>query len=158
VEGFVTAGVINYVRGVRPELLESVVHARPLDAGLSLKKVLISLAVFAIITGGSLSWFASTRPDGLEWSIEKVFGKPELPEQEHGIANTLKGIQEKTAFLPDYNFKQEKKEGEKKPEEPAAWPNIEAGTSAAGVLGAFMVLGISLLIGSGIRSIRRRHS
>ncbi len=158
VEGFVTAGVINYVRGVRPELLESVVHARPLDAGLSLKKVLISLAVFAIITGGSLSWFASTRPDGLEWSIEKVFGKPELPEQERGIASTLKEIQEKTAFLPDYNFKQEKKEGAKKPEEPAAWPSIEAGTSAAGVLGAFMVLGVSLLIGFGIRSIRRRPS
>lgn len=158
VEGFVTAGVINYVRGVRPELLASVVHARPLDAGLSLKKVLISLAVAAVITGGALSWFASTRPDGLEWSIGKVFGKAELPEQEQGIAGALKGVQEKTAVLPDYTFKQNKHEGEGKPEEPAAWPNVEAGTSAAGVLGAVMVLALSLLIGAGIRSTRRRHS
>ena len=59
----------------------------------------------AVITGGALSWFASTHPDGLEWSIEKVTGKGELPEAEHGIAPVLKGIQEKTAFLPDYGFK-----------------------------------------------------
>jgi len=55
--------------------------------------------------GGALSWFASTHPDGLEWSIEKVTGKGELQEAEHGIARVLKGIQEKMAFLPDYGFK-----------------------------------------------------
>jgi len=158
VEGFVTAGVINYVRSARPELLDSIVNARPLEAGISLKKVLISLSVLAVITGGALSWFASTHPDGLEWSIEKTFGKPELPEKEHGIAGTLKGVQEKTAFLPDYNFRQEKKEGEKKAEEPAAWPGIEAGTSISGIVGAFMVLVFSLLIGVAIRWMRRRRS
>ncbi len=158
VEGFVTAGVINYVRSVRPELLDSIVNARPLDTGVSVKKILIAFSVLAIITGGALSWFASTHPDGLEWSIEKVFGKPELPHQEHGIAGALKGVQEKTAFLPDYNFKKEKKEGEPNAEEPAAWPGIEAGTSLSGILGAFMVLALSLVIGVGIKSMRRRHS
>jgi cobalt/nickel transport system permease protein len=157
VEGFVTAGVINYVRTVRPELLDSIVNARPLETGVSLKKVLVSFVVLAIVTGGALSWFASNHPDGLEWSIEKVFGKPELPEQEHGIAGTLKGVQEKTAVLPDYNFKQDKKEGEKKTEEPAAWPNIETGTSLSGILGAFMVLVFSLVIGFGIKAIRGRQ-
>jgi cobalt/nickel transport system permease protein len=158
VEGFVTAGVINYVRTVRPELLDSIVNVRPLDAGVSLKNVLISLTILAVITGGALSWFASTRPDGLEWSIEKVFGKPELPEQEHGIAGALKGVQEKTAFLPDYNFKKDKQEGEPKAEEPASWPGIEAGTSLSGILGALMVLALSLVIGVAIKSMRRRHS
>jgi cobalt/nickel transport system permease protein len=158
VEGFVTAGVINYVRGVRPELLDSVVNSRPLGAAVSLRKLLISLAVLAVITGGALSWFASTHPDGLEWSIEKVFGKPDLPEQEHGIAGTLKGVQEKTAILPDYKFKHEKTEGDKREEGPAVWPSIEAGTSVAGILGAFMVLGLSLLIGFGIKTIKRRRS
>lgn len=158
VEGFITAGVISYVRSVRPELLDSIVTARPLDAGLSMKKILVSIAILALVTGGALSWFASTHPDGLEWSIEKIYGKPELPEQEHGIVAFLKGIQEKTAFLPDYNFKQEKKESEIKSDTPAAWPNIEAGTSTAGVLGAMMVLGLVLAIGVGIRSIRHRHS
>ncbi len=158
VEGFVTAVVINYIRSARPEILESVVNARPLDAGVSMKKVLIALSLLAIVTGGALSWFASTNPDGLEWSIEKVFGKPELPEQEHGIAPTLKGIQETTAFLPDYNFKKEKKEGEKKDEEPAAWPSVESGTSLSGILGVFIVFGFSLVIGFGIKLIRRRQA
>jgi hypothetical protein len=54
------------------------------------------------------------RHSGSKIKTEKVFGKPELPEQEHGIAPTLKGIQETTAFLPDYNFKKEKKDGGEK--------------------------------------------
>jgi cobalt/nickel transport system permease protein len=158
VEGFVTAGVVNYVRSVRPEILESVVNSRPLAAGVSVKKVLVAFLVLAVVTGGALSWFASTHPDGLEWSIKKVFGKPELPEHEHGIAGTLKGVQEKTAFLPDYNFKPVSPEAAKKEKEPAPWPSVEAGTSVAGVLGAMMVLGLVLVIGVGIRAIRRRHS
>ena len=86
IEGFVTAGVINYVRSARPELLESIAASRSLGAEISLRKVMITFVVLAVITGGALSWFASTHPDGLEWSIEKVTGKGELPEQEHGIA------------------------------------------------------------------------
>jgi cobalt/nickel transport system permease protein len=158
VEGFVTAGVINYVRSARPEILESVVNARPVDAGVSMKRVLAALSLLAVVTGGALSWFASTNPDGLEWSIEKVFGEPELPEQEHGIAGTLKGVQEKTAFMPDYNFKKEKQEEEKKTEEPASWPSIEGGTSVAGIVGGLLVLGLSLFVGFGIKTIRKRHA
>ena len=82
VEGFVTAGVINFVRAARPEILESASLTRPLSAEVSIKKVLVVLLVAALLTGGVLSWFASAKPDGLEWSIEKVFGRPELPEAE----------------------------------------------------------------------------
>ena len=39
------------------------------------------MAVLAVVTGGAFSWFASTHPDGLEWSIEKIYGKPEVPER-----------------------------------------------------------------------------
>ena len=105
VEGFVTAGVINFVKAARPEILDSVSSTRPLSAEISIRKVFAGLLVAALLTGGMLSWFASANPDGLEWSIEKVFGKPELPEQESGIAPALKKIQEKTAFLPDYSFR-----------------------------------------------------
>jgi len=155
IEGFVTAGIINYVLSARPELLESIAASRPLDAAISLKKVMITFAVLAVITGGVLSWFASTHPDGLEWSIEKVTGQGELPEQEHGIASVLKGIQEKTAFLPNYGFKPAGNEP-KKEEAALAWPGIEAGTSAAGIIGAAIVLGFILLIGMGIRTFRGR--
>ncbi|MBU1206782.1 MAG: energy-coupling factor ABC transporter permease [Proteobacteria bacterium] len=157
VEGFVTAGVINYVRNARPEILESITASRPLGAEISVRKVMITFVVLAVVTGGALSWFASTHPDGLEWSIEKVTGTSELPTQEHGIAPVLKGIQEKTAFLPDYNFSPASTE-EKKKEESASWPVIEAGTSVAGIVGSAIVLGMVMLIGLVIRSFKRRHT
>lgn len=157
VEGIVTAGVISYVRTVRPELLESIPASRPLAAGISLKNVLVTFVILAAITGGALSWFASTFPDGLEWSIEKVYGKAELPEQEHGITAVLKGFQEKTAFLPDYTFK--KSENEAKQEEAApSWPGVDTGTSLSGILGAVIVLGVIMIIGVSIRAIRRNKS
>ena len=157
VEGFVTAGVISYVQSVRPEILENMAVSRPLPPKFSLKKVTVTFIVLAVIIGGALSWFSSTHPDGLEWSIEKVTGKGELPEQEHGVAAALRGFQEKTAFLPDYNFKPAGN-GAKKEEAGPVWPGIDAGTSAAGIIGAAIVLGMILLIGLGIRSLRRRES
>ena len=153
VEGFVTAGVINFVRSARPELLEGMAGSRSPAASIPLRKVLALFVVMAAVTGGALSWFASTHPDGLEWSIERVTGKGELSAAKQGIAPILKGIQEKTAFLPDYGFRssaEEPKAGEAVP----AWPGIDAGTSAAGVIGAAIVGGLILLIGAGIRSFR----
>ncbi len=155
VEGFVTAGIITYVQKARPEILQSSEASHPLGAGISVKYVLVVFAILAVITGGALSWFASTHPDGLEWSIEKVTGKGELAGQEQGIAPVLKGIQEKTAFLPDYNFKPGVKDEPKEGEAPV-WPGIEAGTSVAGIVGGGIVLGLVLLIGFGIRFFKRR--
>jgi len=157
IEGFVTAGIIHYVRSARPELLESMAASRPLGVSISLRKVMATFVALAVITGAALSWFASTHPDGLEWSIEKITGKGELPEQDHGIAPVLRGIQERTAFLPDYGFKPAGNEPKKENAAPA-WPGIEAGTSAAGIIGAAIVLGLILLIGAGIRSFRGRNA
>ena len=154
IEGFITAGVINTVQNARPEILESMAASRPIGAEISLKVVVVTFAMLAVITGGAFSWFASTHPDGLEWSIEKITGKGELPEQEQGIAPVLKTIQGKTAFLPDYNFKTADSEA-KKEETAPAWPGIDAGTSTAGIIGAAIVLGMIMLIGMGIRSFRR---
>jgi cobalt/nickel transport system permease protein len=157
VEGFVTAGIISFVRNARPEILESVPAAWPLGSHISVRKILVAFAVLAAITGGVLSWFASTHPDGLEWSIAKLTGKGELATQEYGIAPVLKGIQQKTAFFPDYNFRPSSTE-EKKKEESTPWPGIEAGTSVAGIVGAAIVLGIVMLIALGIRSFRGRQT
>jgi cobalt/nickel transport system permease protein len=154
VEGFITAGVINYVRSTRPEILESIAVSRPLHPAVPMKKILLTFVILSFITGGALSWFASTHPDGLEWSIEKVTGKSKLVEQEQGIAPALKNIQEKTAVLPDYTFKPD---ATKQNEAPVR-PGIEAGRSVAGIVGAILVLGIILLVGMGIRTVRRRHT
>jgi cobalt/nickel transport system permease protein len=157
VEGFVTAGVISYVAGARPELLEGMAASRPPGAAVSLRKIVATFTLLAVVTGGALSWFASTHPDGLEWAIERVTGTGELREADHGIAPVLKEIQESTAFLPGYGFKPSASAPKKEAAAPAR-RGIEAGTSVAGIVGAAIVFGFVLLIGAGIRTFRRRNT
>lgn len=153
VEGLITAGIINYVRSARPEILRRVYEPGPHASGMSMKRLLITLGAAALITGGALSWFASTHPDGLEWSIERVLEKPYTAEPGDGIIPVLEKIQDNTAVLPDYDFRsdgeEEKNAGDRQ------WPAMDKGTSVSGVLGSLMVLGIVLLVGFGIRSARR---
>ena len=58
VEGFITAGVINYVRAARPELLESIVQSRPLSSEIKVKNIVLAILFIATVTGGLVSWFA----------------------------------------------------------------------------------------------------
>ena len=156
VEGLVTAGVIVYVRGARPELIESITASKPLGPGIPLKKIMVTFGVLAILTGGVLSWFASTHPDGLEWAIENATGGDPLPEATDGVAALLRGIQGKTAFLPDYNIRP----SETAPgagEEAASWPGVDPGTSTAGIVGGAVVLGLVGLVGATIRLARKRE-
>ncbi|MEW6601572.1 MAG: energy-coupling factor ABC transporter permease [Nitrospirota bacterium] len=158
VEGFVTAGVINFVKTARPEILESVSASKDLSPRYSLRNVLAVFLVLAVLTGGALSWFASSNPDGLEWSIEKVFGKPELPEAEHGISLLLSKVQNRTAFLPDYDFKNKNEAPADAESGGEWWPNIGEGTSVSGILGSAMVLGMIILLGMGIKVFRTRKA
>ena len=127
VEGLITAAVLCFVYDARPELLwgtdESTQRQK---ARFSLKKTVAILAVLTVWIGGGLSLFASANPDGLEWSMEKVAGTTELDAK--GTAyKTAAEIQEHTALLPDYAFK-----------------NSEsmAGTSFSGVAGAAVVVAV----------------
>ena len=54
--------------GRSPRLLARSAARQPLR-GLRLRPVVVGLAVAALVAGAGLSWFASTPPDGLEWSI-----------------------------------------------------------------------------------------
>ncbi len=156
VEGFVTAGVINFIRAARPEILEIVSADRPIAANLPIRKVVAGLLIAAVATGGALSWFASAKPDGLEWSIEKTFGRPELPGAESGIAPALQSIQGKTAVLPDYGFK--KPEGNELEKKEEGQPAVSPGTSVSGIIGSGLVLGAVILIGVIIKAVRRKAS
>ena len=104
IEGFATAGIVIYVRTLRPDIVDDLEGVKSLSAAGSLKKLLVVMAVLAVFTGGALSWFASTHPDGLEWSIEKIYGKPEVPERANPLKEGLSKLQEKTAVLPDYSL------------------------------------------------------
>ncbi len=153
VEGFITAGVVNYVRNARPEIIESVLDSIPVTAGASMKNILVTLGLAALITGGVFSWFASTHPDGLEWSLKKVYGKTELAAPEKGIIPSLGKIQEKTAILPDYDFRSENNAEDGEPVE--QWPAVNSGTSVSGILGSVIVMGMILLIGFGIKFAKK---
>lgn len=145
VEGLVTAGVVSFMLEARPEILTAAANRRPI--GVSIKGALIVLAAAAIVTGGALSWFASTHPDGLEWSMFRTSGKEEL-ESGDGLHKKLADLQGKTAFLPDYGFKKTEAAPEQQPAAAApAWPAVDKGTSVSGLVGGLFTLLLAGLAG-----------
>jgi len=137
VEGFITAGVVNYIRSIEPALSE-----QKTAVGSGFKKALIALSILAVITGGMLSWFASTHPDGLEWSIKNIYGKTELDKKLPDITSEFQKIQEKTAIMPDYSFPSNNEENASE-----AWPAPDAGTTVSGLVGGAMVLALVVVFG-----------
>jgi cobalt/nickel transport system permease protein len=154
VEGLVTAAVVSFVWKAHPETLAMARSSAPAKAH-SHKPLLIGLALFAVVAGGMLSWFASTHPDGLEWAIKGVTGKEEVEAPKTGAHGALASLQEKLAFLPDYDFK--KPAGEKEAKQEESWPEVNPGKSLAGVLGAGITLLLAGAIGIGLRKYASRH-
>ena len=148
VEGLVTAAVVGFVWKAHPEILAMAKSSAPAPAH-SHKPLLIGLTLFAVVAGGMLSWFASTHPDGLEWSIKGVAGQEELEAPKAGVHGAMAWIQGKLAFLPDYDFKKPEEEKGEKAEE--SWPEVSAGKSLAGILGAALTLLLAGAIGFGLR-------
>ncbi len=146
IEGFVTAGVVNFVRHMRPEILNGVSRSETLPGRISFKKIVLSFMLAALVIGGALSWYASSHPDGLEWALERVQGDQDSQDEQKGIAGMLKNLQDRTAFLPDYAFRETAAAAEK------------AGTSASGIIGAVLVLVILVVFGIIVKTIRNRKA
>ena len=157
VEGIVTAAVVLFVWKERPEILQA---GGSLDSGRGIRPVLTGLLAAALLTAGVLSWFASEYPDGLEWSVANVSGQEELTAPE-GIHVILAELQEKTAFLPGYNFKQAGGAVQEATVSGAsnqgAWPAIDTGTSLAGIVGSLLTLVLAGLLAKSIK-YAVRHS
>jgi len=141
-EGVATAGLVSFIWNARPEILDQSINGQSLG-NISVKNILISLFVLALLTGGILTWYTSKHPDGLEWSIEKVTGRPELEIQDQSMHNKLDEIQSRTSLMPDYDFK--KISPESASEKP--FNSSKAGSSLAGLLGGMIVLIFSIFIG-----------
>lgn len=148
-EGLATAAVLLFIRRSRPDLLG---EAAPRPA--SLRPLLVSLAGVALAAGGALAWFASTQPDGLEWSIEHASGAAELPAPETALHVTLAALQQRLAFLPDYALPRSAQATER--EDSPAWPDVNAETSLAGIVGALLTLAVVWLAAAGLRRMRGR--
>lgn len=145
VEGLATAAVLLFVGAARPELLQGAAEGR----SSSLRALVVALGIAAVLVGGGLSSLASTQPDGLEWSLAKTTGGPELEAPAGGIHDWLVGFQTKTSLLPDYGFRDFGKA-----DTVEAWPAFEAGTSASGLIGGALTLVV--MLGLGLLLKRRR--
>ena len=91
----------------------------------SFKKTIAILGIAALVIGGAVSLAASSNPDGLEWSMERLTGSTELENDGTGAHAVAEEIQEKTALLPDYGFKNS---------------DSTFGTSFSGIAGSAVVL------------------
>lgn len=126
VEGLITSAVLLFVYEARPELLYGNEEESEKAGRFTFKNTLVILAVAALLIGGGLSLAASSNPDGLEWSMEKVAGTTEL-EAEGGIYDSAASVQEVTAVLPDYAFK---------------GSDSTFGTTFSGIVGSLVVVGV----------------
>ena len=126
VEGLITAAVLVFVHEARPELLYGSTEAEKKEGRFTFKNTLVVLAVVTVLIGGGLSLVASSNPDGLEWSIEKITGSTEV-ESDGEIYETAGAVQETTALLPDYAFK---------------GSESSFGTTFSGVIGSVIVVGV----------------
>ena len=154
VEGLATAAIVLALRREpMPEFTGLRAREQEMTAPMPKKAVSLRLgllALAALLTGGVLSWFASSHPDGLEWAIEKTEASDaSLQESETPVHRQFSAAQETTALMPDYDFKSGEETGDAEGGASAAmWPNVNAGTSVAGIAGGALVA--ALLAGLGV--------
>jgi cobalt/nickel transport system permease protein len=148
VEGLVTAAVVAVVARARPESFALPLPLRERAGVRGLVPLLLGFLVAAVLLGGIVSWFASSHPDGLEWSITKVTGKEEIEEGAGGLHAQVAAVQEKTALLPDYGFKTDNPDA-------VSSSKQRMGTSLSGLLGGGLSLAIALLIGLALKPMSR---
>lgn len=142
VEGLITAAVLLFVYEARPEMLYCSTPEAAGTGRFSAKQTIAVLAVAALLIGGGLSLFASSNPDGLEWSIEKVTGSTEV-EADGAVYENASALQETTSLLPDYGF---------------AGGESAMGTTFSGIVGAAVVAVVCIGAGALFRSIGNRKA
>jgi len=146
VEGVITFAVVAYLRRVRPAALG--LEAPPgTGEGLNRKAVAVSLVVTALLLAGVVSWFASSHPDGLEWSyLEHNYGGTEAAVRPPSpTIAAVDEFQSRYSPMPDYSGRAADLGAvapESEPEEAAedAWPNVNGWGSLAGLTGTALTL------------------
>ena len=130
-EGLITAAILCFVYEARPEMLWLFGAQEAQKEGkCSFRKTLAILGAAAVLTAGVVSLFASSLPDGLEWSMEKAAGTAEL--EAAGAVHEMAGkVQEATAVLPDYAF---------------SGSDAQTGTTVSGLAGVAAVMLLCVIV------------
>jgi len=144
IEGVITAAILCFVYAMRPEIMESTRRKETIPSGVSMGKIIITLAISVVLIGGAVSLFASSNPDGLEWSISKITGVTEL-ETTNTIINKVSNAQNAVALMPDYGFKGTEEE------------NSKIGTSVAGIFGGILTFLLAGIAAVAISAVKKRQ-
>ena len=123
VEGFATLAVWRVLRERRPGELPALAPVRVRSFGAA------GLLLAACLTGGLLSWLASEKPDGLEWSVARAAAAE--PAAEGKLHALLARVQARLSAFPGYA--------------PRGARPSRSGTSTAGLAGAGATLGLVAL-------------
>ena len=143
VEGLITSAVLCFIYEARPEILWNGNNKIEKEARFSYKKTIVILSCLVVIIAGGFSLLASSNPDGLEWSIEKLTGSTEIEGQENNVYQTTQSIQDTTAILPDYSFENS---------------DNPLGTSVSGIVGCIITVVFLLIVGYIIKLKRKKGS
>lgn len=156
VEGLITASIVSFLFEHREALVfdffneHSLIENQLLTTKTYGKRRIIQFGlVITLVVAGIVSQFASSNPDGLEWSIENAVSQVSASDNERvkltsTIEMTMHQLQSKTALLPDYALKESSGEIEQ-----------QVGTSLSGIVGSLLILSIISAIGVSIRWIRK---
>ena len=160
-EGGVTFAVIAYLRQVRPELMGLEPREPPVGATRpGYFVVTVSFLVTAIFLAGIVSWFASTWPDGLEWSYlgHRYAAAEKAVTNDSAVVAAIDQWQSKWSPMTDYGRRQVPL-GELPPngaaEATSTWPNPNGWRSLAGVLGTIVTLG--MVYGASLRDAEAQN-
>lgn len=142
IEGLITAVLVSYLSRHAPEFID---RSREQQASSPFRERLIGiLAAGGLLCAGFFSLFASNRPDGLEWSLEKVSSSLSWNSTGGVLHQWLGRIQEGLSFLPDYAF-QDAENGPR------------SGTILAGLSGVILTTLLLVLLLGALRALIRRR-
>lgn len=144
-EGLATAAILSFLARVQPDALTLAVEVP--SAHRYQRRLLAGFLLAAIVCGGAAGWVASTHPDGLEWAVAKITGKPEPAAPAGRVHTALANLQTRTALFSGYRFSTATRRV----------PDATATPSAAlpGVLGGAVTLAAVLIVGTTLKTLRR---
>lgn len=104
-EGIATGFLLYFVAKTRPSLLLSEAPAQSqAKETRSMRPVMIVFGALALIFGITFTWIASSHPDGLEWSIERLTGSTDIINDTAAATRTaFANVQNVTSVIPDYD-------------------------------------------------------
>ena len=100
-EGVATAAILAALRRYRSSLADRAMR-RPENRWKRMRG-LLAIAAAALLVGTLLPRFASSDPDGLEWSIERAAGPDPIEAPDGAAHRAASAIQRTTALMPDYD-------------------------------------------------------